>query len=145
MKRFEKSAVLYIDSDPIIKLLQFDAVDFPIVSKVLDLAYEKNLQMIVSVMTLHEISFAAYSKGNELLVRQYKEFFTRSKGLILREIDAETAQVAARFRNLYDLSADESFRLATAHVCGADVVFTLNNDWQEYLDATVVTLDSLKN
>lgn len=143
MQRIEKARLLFLDSSPIQKLLQADMDIFPVISKVLDVAYEKNLQMVVSPITLHEISYRAYEKDASLLVRQYKEFFTRSLGVALREIDAEIAQVAASFRNKYGLDLGESFQIATAFVSGADAVFTLNEDWNDYLDAVIVTPSSL--
>ena len=144
MNRFEKSKLLFLDEGPLKKWLQLDTYDYPVIARVLDLVYEKHLQVIVSPVTLYEISKIAFEKRNSLLVRQYKEFFTHSTGFILRDIDAEIAIESAKFQNKYSISFEESLQLATAFTTGADTVFTLHDSWNAFLDAEVITLDSLK-
>lgn len=144
MIRIQKSRILFLDVGPIQKLLQADSEIYPVVSAVLDMAYEKHLQMVVSPMTLYEISHVAYKKEASLLVRQYREFFTHSANLVLREIDAEIAQVAAKFKNRFGIETSESFQLATAFVSGADSVFTLNPQWADYLEAEIITPQNIK-
>ena len=62
---------------------------------------------------------------------------------MLREIDAEIAVVSAEFRSKYKLSLEDSLQLATAYVCGADLVLTENEEWKEVSDMNVVTLSEL--
>lgn len=143
MHRIRKSRIIFLDEGPIQKLLQADSEIFPIVSAVLDMAYERHLQMVVSPITLYKISLPAYEKDSSLLVRQYREFFTRSECLSLREIDAEIAQVAANFKSRYNVELSEAFQMATAFVAGADTIFTLNAEWSDYLEAEIVTPETL--
>ncbi len=143
MKRVEKSRILFLDVGPITKLLQFDAEDYPVISRVLDLAYEKQIQMVVSPTTFFDVATAAYSR-EPLLARQYKEFFTRSANMAMREIDADVAMAAAELRSKFSLSFEESLQLGVAHVAGADTIFTLNDAWKNYTDATVVTVEDLR-
>lgn len=143
MRRVEKSRILFLDVGVVLKLLQFDGDDYPVISRVLDLVYEKQIQMVVSPITFHEVSTLAYAK-NELLARQFKEFFTRSSCLVMREIDADVALAAAELRNKYNLPLDEALQLGTAYIAGADTIFTLNENWYKYTSAEVVTVEDLR-
>lgn len=143
MRRVEKSRILFLDTGVILKLLQFDPEDYPVISRVLDLVYEKQIQMVVSPISFHEVSTLAYSK-NELLARQFKEFFTRSNCLLMREIDADVAIAAAEIRSKHNLPLDVALELGTAFVAGADTIFTLNDSWKAYTKAEVVTVDDLR-
>lgn len=144
MHRIQKASLLFLDESAIRLLLQFDAEGFPVVSRVLDAAYENHIQMIVSPMTLYSVAKLAYSKKNAMLARQYREFFTRSVGLSMREIDPEALLFAADFSARFSLTSEESFQLAAAYASGADVVLTTRASWVDYLEAEVVTVDSLK-
>lgn len=143
MRRIEKSRILFLDLGPILKLLQFDGEDYPVISRVLDLAYERQIQMVVSPVTFHEVSTLAFAK-NELLARQFKEFFTRSRSLLMREIDADVAMAAAEIRSKHNLPLDQALQLGTAYVAGADTIFTLNDSWRSYTSAEIVTVEDLR-
>ncbi|HQB65824.1 MAG TPA: hypothetical protein PK616_08030, partial [Fibrobacteraceae bacterium] len=105
--------------------------------------YEKKIKMIVSPLTLQRVSYRAFLTQNDVLARQYREFFTRSDLLYLREVDSEIALKAAEFQAKYSLNMDESIQLATAFWSGADGILTENQEWKNYLDISVITLQDL--
>jgi predicted nucleic acid-binding protein len=144
MKRIENARIVFFDLGPVMRLLEFNAEYYPIVSQVLDLIYEKKIQMIASPVTLYSVCYRALLHGDTALARQYREFFTRSVGFSLREIDSEIALAAAEFRARHSVSFEESLQLATAFHCGADYVITENESWKVFLDTQVVTLNDLK-
>ena len=74
-----QSRVLFLDSGPLVRLLQMHPDYYPAVSGVLDMVYEKNVQVLVSPITLFEISGRAFENGEGVLARQYRE--------TIREID----------------------------------------------------------
>lgn len=143
MKRIEKIRHLFIDVSPIERLLEFSTPYYPVVSGVLDTVYEKKIKMIVSPLTLQRVSYRAFLTQNDVLARQYREFFTRSDLLYLREVDSEIALKAAEFQAKYSLNMDESIQLATAFWSGADGILTENQEWKNYLDISVITLQDL--
>lgn len=143
MKQIEKIRHLFIDVSPIERLLEFSTPYYPVVSEVLDIVYEKKIKMIVSSMTLHRVAFKAFSTQNDVLVRQYREFFTRSDLLYLREVDSDIALKAAEFQAKFSLDVEESIQLATAFWSGADGVLTEKQEWKNYLDVSVITLQDL--
>ncbi|WP_304246909.1 hypothetical protein [Fibrobacter succinogenes] len=70
-----QSRILFLDSGPLVRLLQMHPDYYPAVSGILDMAYEKNVQVLVSSVTLFEIAQKAFGANEGVLARQYREFF----------------------------------------------------------------------
>ena len=78
IKSIEQSRILFLDSGPLVRLLQMHPDYYPIVSGVLDGVYENNVQVLVSSVTLFEICKKAYGANDGVLARQYIANFLRS-------------------------------------------------------------------
>lgn len=143
IKNIQQSRILFLDSDPLVRLLQMNPEYYPVVSSVLDMVYEKNIQLFVSSVTLYEISAKACAAGDKVLARQYREFFENSSNVNMIPVTGEVASKAAELAAQHNLSTEESLRLASAYVCGADCILTEKSSWKDFSDALVVTLDEL--
>jgi hypothetical protein len=144
----EKSRVLFLDSGPVVRLLQMHPDFYPAISGVLDMVYEKNVQILVSSVTLFEISQKAFGANEGVLARQYREFFEKSKNVRCCDVNAEISVKAAELfaaasRTNHKITEAESLRLATAYVNGADCILTECANFRDMTDALVVTLDEL--
>ena len=117
-KALEKSRVLFLDTGAVVRLLQMHPDYYPVVSSVLDFAYENNLTVLVSNVTLFEISKKAFAAG---------------------EVAVKAAEFAAK-----NLSTEESMRLATAYVCGADCILTDCVKFRDMTDIPAVLLDEVE-
>lgn len=148
IKSIEQSRVLFLDSGPIIRLLQMHPDFYPIVSGILDMVYEKNIQVLVSSTTLFEISRKAYEAREGVLARQYREFFENSANVRVCDVNSEVSVKAAEIfasasRTNHKLTEAESIRLASAFVYGADCILTECVNFRDATDVTVVTLDEV--
>ena len=141
-RSLEKSRVLFLDTGTIVSLLQMNPDYYPVVSSVLDYAYENNVTLLVSSVTLFEISRRAYAANEGVLARQYREFFEHSRNVKSYEVTGEIAVKAAELA-AKGLSTEESLRLATAFVCGADCILTDCASFRDITDISVVTLDEV--
>ncbi len=144
----EQSRILFLDSGPLVRLLQMHPDFYPAVSGVLDMVYEKNMQVLVSSVTLFEISQKAFAANEGVLARQYREFFEHSANVKVCPIDAEVSVKAAELyaasqKTNHRLTEAESLRLATAFVNGADCILTECANFRDATDALVVTLDEV--
>ncbi|OWV26413.1 hypothetical protein B7988_06005 [Fibrobacter sp. UWB1] len=142
-KALEKSRVLFLDTGAVVRLLQMHPDYYPVVSSVLDFAYENNLTILVSNVTLFELSKKAFAAGEGLLSRQYREFFEHSRNVKACEVTGEIAVKAAELA-AKNLSTEESMRLATAYVCGADCILTDCTAFRDMTDIPVVLLDEVE-
>ena len=144
----EKSRVLFLDSGPVVRLLQMHPDFYPAVSGVLDMVYEKNVQVLVSSITLFEIAQKAFGANEGVLARQYREFFEHSANVKVCPVNAEVSVKAAELyaasqKTNHKISEAESLRLATAFVNGADCILTECANFRDVIDALVVTLDEV--
>lgn len=143
-RALEKSRVLFLDTGVIVRLLQMHPDYYPVVSSVLDFAYENNVTLLVSNVTLFEISKKAFALGEGLLSRQYREFFEHSRNVKPCEVTGEIAVKAAEYAGTQKLSNEESLRFATAYVCGADCILTDTAAFRDLTDVPVVLLDDVE-
>ena len=142
-RALEKSRVLFLDTGAIVRLLQMHPDYYPVVSSVLDSAYENNVTLLVSNVTLFELSKKAFALGEGLLSRQYREFFEHSRNVKPCEVTGEIAVKAAEYAGSQKLNNEESLRLATAYVCGADCILTDCVAMRDLTDIPVVLLDEV--
>lgn len=143
-----QSRILFLDSGPLVRLLQMHPDFYPAVSGVLDMVYEKNVQVLVSSVTLFEISRKAFGANEGVLARQYREFFEHSRNVKVCPVDAEVSVKAAELyaasqKTNHKIAEAESLRLATAFVNGADCILTECANFRDATDALVVTLDEV--
>lgn len=143
-----QSRILFLDSGPLVRLLQMHPDFYPAVSGVLDMVYEKNVQVLVSSITLFEISRKAFGANEGVLARQYREFFENSKNVRCCEVNAEVSVKAAELyaasqKTNHKLSENEALRLATAFVNGADCILTECANFRDATDVAVFTLDEI--
>ena len=137
-----------MDSGPLVRLLQMHPDFYPAVSGVLDMVYEKNVQVLVSSVTLFEIAQKAFGANEGVLARQYREFFEKSKNVRCCEVDAEVSVKAAELyaaasRTNHKLTEGEALRLATAYVNGADAILTECAAFRDATDIAVFALDEI--
>lgn len=144
----EQSRILFLDSGPLVRLLQMHPDYYPAVSGVLDMVYEKNIQVLVSSVTLFEISQKAFGANEGVLARQYREFFEHSANVKVCPVDAEVSVKAAELyaasqKTNHKITEAESLRLATAFVNGADCIVTECSAFRDATDVAVFTLDEI--
>ena len=95
----EQSRMMFLDTGVLVRLLQMHQDYYPVISAVLDNAYEKNSTLLVSNITLFELSCKAYVAGEGVLARQYREFFERSRNVRACEVNGEIDVKAAELKN----------------------------------------------
>ena len=144
----EQSRILFLDSGPLVRLLQMHPDFYPAVSGVLDMVYEKNMQVLVSSVTLFEISQKAFGANEGVLARQYREFFEHSANVKVCPVDAEVSVKAAELyaasqKTNHKITEAESLRLATAFVNGADCILTECANFRDATDIAVFALDEI--
>ena len=147
-KAIEKSRILFLDSVPLMRLLQMHPDYYPSISEILDAVYEDGKQLLVSSITLFEISCRACESGEGVLSRQYREFFEHSRNVRCCDVTSEVAVKAAELhaaaaRTNHRLTESEAQRLATAFVNGADCIVSECRAFRDATDIPVVSLDEI--
>ena len=67
MIRVENSRVLFLDEMPIRRLLEFRSEYYPVMLHILNIIYERKIQMVASPITLADLSLRAHEKAQPVL------------------------------------------------------------------------------
>ena len=59
-RTIQQSRILFLDTGPLVRLLQMHPDFYPTVSDILDMVYEQNIQVLVSPVTLFELLVTSY-------------------------------------------------------------------------------------
>ena len=78
--------------------------------------------------------------GREDLVAKYREYFTNSENLSLYPLNLMVSEKAAEIRVDYGFKTPDAIQLATASICGADLIVTNDKEWKRFRDIPVLIL-----
>lgn len=121
---------VFVDTAPLIYFFEDHQTFAPLVSRFLEEAFAKDVQLVTSLITYIELLTYPQRCGNERLAAKYREYLTNSERLSLYPLNVLVAEAAVGFRVAYNLKTPDAIQLGTAKVCGADMVLTNDRDWR---------------
>ena len=102
-----------------------------------------NVQIVTSMVTYIEVLTLPEKNGNHRLAAKYRDYLTNSENLSVYPLDFQVADEAVRLRAKHGLRTPDAIQLATARVCGADVVLTNDQRWRIVPNMPVVLMDEV--
>jgi predicted nucleic acid-binding protein len=134
-----QNALLLVDSAPIIYVLE-DHPKFAAAFRPVFEAHEKGLvRFAVTTITLAEVLAGPLSKGDEVLAEKYRATL---RSWFVVDLDAETAESAARLRAALKLKLADAVQAASALSIGADALVTHDRDFSALRDLSVIGVES---
>jgi predicted nucleic acid-binding protein len=134
-----ENALLLVDSAPIIYVLE-DHPEFAPAFRPIFEAHEKGLvRFAVTTVTLAEILTGPLSKCDEVLAEKYRATL---RSWFIVDLDAETAESAARLRAALNLKLADAVQAASALAIGADALVTHDRDFSSLRDLRVIDVES---
>lgn len=134
-----ENALLLVDSAPIIYVLESHPEFAPAFRPVFE-AHEKGLvRFAVTTVTLAEVLTGPLSKGDEVLVEKYRATL---RSWFVVDLDAETAESAARLRAALKLKLADAVQAASALAIGADALVTHDRDFSALRDLQIIGVKS---
>jgi predicted nucleic acid-binding protein len=134
-----ENPLLLVDSAPIIYVLE-DHPELAAVFRPVFEAHEKGLvRFAVTTVTLAEVLTGPLSKGDEVLAEKYRATL---RSWFVVDLDAETAESAARLRAALKLKLADAVQVANALAIGADVLVTHDRDFSPLRDLRVIGIES---
>jgi predicted nucleic acid-binding protein len=134
-----ENALLLVDSAPIIYVLE-DHPEFASVFKPVFEAHDKALvRFAVTTVTLAEVLTGPLSKEDEVLAEKYRATL---RSWFIVDLDAETAESAARLRAALKLKLADAVQAASALAIGADALVTHDRDFSPLRDLRVIGVES---
>jgi predicted nucleic acid-binding protein len=129
-----ENALLLVDSAPIIYVLEGHPNFAPVFRPVFE-AHENGLvRLAVTTVTLAEVLTGPLSTGDEVLAERYRATL---KSWFVVDLDAETAESAARLRAALKLKLADAVQAASALAIGADALVTHDRDFSAVRDLRV--------
>lgn len=91
------------------------------VRRLFETAAAGNRELVTSAVTLLELLVVPYRVGNLALAERYEAVLSRSRGLLMVEIDRDVLRAAAQICALYGTRPPDAIQLASAalHRCSA--------------------------
>jgi len=124
------SDLIFIDTAPFIYFFEKHPTYYNDMRRLFDLVYDKNIQVITSIITYIEIATHPVRQGHPKLAIKYRDYFTHSENISLFPIDLVIAEQTVELRAKYQLKTPDAIQIGTAVACGADYIITNDKSWQ---------------
>jgi predicted nucleic acid-binding protein len=108
-----------------------------------DQVYLYKIKVITSIITYIELLTFPEKENNHLLASQYREALTNSEHISIYPLNILVADATVRFRAQYSLKTPDAIQLATADICGAELILTNDSAWTKTEISRIVLLDEL--
>jgi predicted nucleic acid-binding protein len=130
-----KNALLLVDSAPIIYVLE-DHPEFAAAFKPVFEAHDQGLvRFAVTTIALAEVLTGPLGKRDEVLAEKYRATL---RSWFVVDLDAETAESAARLRAALKLKLADAVQAASALAISADALVTHDRDFSALRDLRVI-------
>lgn len=130
-------ATVLIDTNPIIYVLEGN----PLAARFGHLfasVEAGRIRALVTPITIAEVVTGPLKAGKEALAERYRHALTAGSGFRLREIDADVAVLAARFRLRYKLKLPDALQLAVAVSEGCHALVTHDRDFSSVTELPIL-------
>lgn len=139
----QEDDLVFLDTSPFIYFLERHPDWFQYVENLFDQAYEKDVQIVTSIVSLIEICTLPARLNDQDLVSRYRHYFTKSKNILLHPVDLAVSEQAIALRAKYRLKTPDAIQLGTAIVCQAKFIVTNDQQWKQLTGQTVVTVKEI--
>jgi predicted nucleic acid-binding protein len=133
-----ESALLLIDSAPIIHVLEDHSGLAGVFKPVFEAHHKGRVRLAVTTVTLAEVLTGPLSAHNEALAERYRATL---KSWFVVDLDAEVAESAARLRAACRLQLVDAVQAASALAIGADALVTHDRDFSALRDLRLLGIE----
>ncbi len=143
VERFASIRRIFIDSAPIIYLIEKHPRYYNPSSQVFTLIQSAQLTGVTSPVTLAECLIIPYRKNQPSLRDLFIHSLTGGRNISFASIGRTTALDAAALRARYNLTLTDAFQLASAIETGCDAFLTNDHTFRRVQDLDIILLDEL--
>lgn len=130
-----------LDTAPLIYHIEGNNKYSPIIDPFFQAIDRNEILVVTSTITLMEVLIQPLRLDKKDLVAQYKEILLDTSNLIIVDVVAEIAEIAARLRAQYNIRPPDSIQLATALFMGSTTLLTNDKDLRKVTELEIVLLD----
>ncbi len=134
---------LFIDTAPLIYLIEQHPLYSPIVQEIVRRVDEGILMAYSSVIALTEVLTHPVRLGRTELVEKYRRILLEARNFTLSPIDAATAELAATLRAQHNLRTPDALQVAAASILECDAILTNDTTLKRISQPRVILVDEL--
>ncbi|MBW3571823.1 MAG: PIN domain-containing protein [Gemmatimonadetes bacterium] len=113
-----------LDTAAFIYFIEAHPAYLPLLRPLFAAADREDLTIVTSAVTLLEVLVVPYRAGNLTLATRYEALLTRSRGVLMREIDRAQLRAAAQLRAVAGVRTPDALQLAAAVAEGCTAFVT---------------------
>jgi predicted nucleic acid-binding protein len=134
---------IFMDTAPIIYFIEENPTYSSYVNSIFEKLSEGKIEVVTSVISYMEVLTKPYKLGKVELIETYKEFFCKSKGFSVININSTIAELAAKMRSKYSFKTPDAFQLAVFEYMGCDLFITNDGQLKLYDEGKVIVLSKI--
>ncbi len=134
---------IFLDTSPFIYYFEENPDYINALSSLWDQIYQYDINVITSFITYIELLTLPEREGDHRLTSRYRESLTNSDRISIYPLNMLVADATVRYRADYNLKTPDAIQLATADICGAEVIVTNDADWKRIDKMEVVLVSEL--
>jgi len=134
---------IFLDTSPFIYYFEENPEYINTLTKFWDQIYQYDISVITSIITYIELLTLPEREGNHLLASQYRESLTNSDHISIYPLNLQVADLTINYRADYNLKTPDAIQLATAEICGAEIIVTNDTDWKKIDTKEIVLVSEL--
>lgn len=114
----------FFDTAPVIYYVENHPLFADAVEEVINKLYERELQGVISPVTLAECLVNPLNNQDQKLQRDFVDFLLRHQSIKMIDIDTRISVLIAKLRAKYNLKIPDAFQLATALRSGCEALIS---------------------
>lgn len=137
-----KYDTVFIDSAPIIYLVEQHAVYLPLMRGVVTLMRADKMKIVTSPITLLECLIQPFQTDDERIQQRFRDVIVNGRNITFVSTNAEIGERAATIRVKYNLSATDAIQVATAIESNCGALLTNDKSFARITEIPILRLDS---
>lgn len=141
---FRGVSLLFLDTAPVIYLVEAHPVYFAVVKAIFDLIDQGNIAAVTSPVTLAECLVHPIRANNAKLEQDFSDLITEGTNTSFTLLDADIAHKAASLRANYNLTLTDAFQVSAALASGCNAFLTNDVTLKRVSELPILVLDELE-
>ncbi len=134
---------IFLDTSPFIYYFEENPKYIDLMTDFWDQVYQNKINIVTSIVTYIELLTLPEREGDHLLAARYRESLTNSEIISIYPLNILVADASIKLRAEYNLKTPDAVQLATAEICGAELIVTNDAQWKRTNHQGIRILDEL--
>lgn len=135
--KLENLSQVFLDTAPFIYYFEENPDYIEVMTDFWEQVYQYGISVITSIITYVELLTLPEKEGDSQLAARYRESLTNSDHIAVYPLNLLVADKTVKYRAEFNLKTPDAIQLATAEVCGAEMILTNDSEWKKTKKPTI--------